>query len=660
MSILGHACIAFLPVLLCGAVGCSRPNVQPGITRVWAVDDGEKVKQDVLDHWAAASAENTVWDGQRIRVFGGKNEVVAFQVILEAAGTGAEQVNVVLDTLRNGPAVIANQGSAEDSFGVVGRRIELFVEHYQNITQRSIFGGSNGFAEARPLPDDLHLGFIPDALIPFEAPVKTPAHGPGGAPFSIGAGRTQAVWVDIYIPKDARTGTYAGTLVVSERGEVRFRLPLELEVYGFTLPDETHQRSFFHWNEEFLPHRYGIPSNTREYWAMFHKFMMMAHRHRMDLVDGRRVLLGEAGFVKNLGGYYTGSNFTVACGYDGPGSAVGSRTYSIGTYDQPHHGWVSGFFPNTETAWREAADAWEGWFIANAPSTLRFKYMDDEADVKNPDVVRVIKDKCRWITSGFGPGKDLHRFFTKEFVFDGFLGSIDLWGLNGHPGIRSTELRERTTSHGELFCMYNGTRPMWGQMEIIDNFATDNRVNSWIAWKYGVGLLFLWETSFYAEDTVPHPNAVNVWRANYLPGGEPYGSLKTWGAGMWFYPGRDIEYPEDDRGVNGPISCIRMKNFRRGQQDYEYLWLAARAQIEVRDVVDRIVPRALDDWGESEYADPPGYFQQPTYPTRGFVYEAARRALAERLARAGIRGAHSPDPQDTSAPSASSGHDSLQ
>jgi hypothetical protein len=630
-----------LLIVLTGAVvslSCAHnhPPAGPGITRIWAVDDGEKVRQDDLNHWAAASPNNAVWDGSSIRLFGARNETVAFQVILEAAGSGARNVGLTLDSLRSGNSVITNTVRSDDLFDYVGRRIEFFVEHYQRVTQRSV---AQGFwlDEARPLPDERHLGSIPDALVPFGARNKKPAHGQGGAPFNIQGGKNQAVWVDIYIPRDAKPGQYTGTIRVLENDSLSQAIPVRLVVHAFTLPDTTHQRTFVHWTSEILTNRYGIALDSPAYWAMFRKFMNLAHRHRVDLTDGRRSLEGSRGFAVNLGGYYTGAFYGPHRRYEGPGKGVGNQVYSIGTYDQPSTGYISGFFPDTREAWWKAADQWERWFSTHAPGVFRFKYMDDEADVTNPVVVQAILRKCGWITSSPGPGKSLHRFFTKEFVYDGFFGAIDVWALSAYPGILTGILGERKQRFGECFCVYNGTRPMWGHMETIDNFATDNRVNPWIARKYGVDLIFYWATGFYAEDRPPHPNAVNVWANNYIPGGRPYGSTKNWGAGMLLYPGRDVCYPTDDRGVDGPIACIRLKNFRRGLQDAEYLWLAEQAGIPVKDIVDSIVPHALDDWGPTVYTNPPGFRQQPAFPTEGFVYDRARRALADSLDARSIR-----------------------
>ncbi len=618
--------LLWIAVIVLMVVNTENGFGQSHLSAVWAVDDGEKVRQDDLQHWAKSSANNEVWNGSSISLFGAINEVVAFQVILEAAGSPASNVTVALDSLVNGSAVITNSGVVGDPSDFVGKHVELFVEHYTNVTQRSPFTAGYGLPNSRPLPDADFLGMMPDALVPFDAPVKSPAHGQGGAPFGIGAGKNQGVWVDIYIPKDAVAGVYAGTVRVVEGGVTTYRLPLTLRVYNFTLPDETHQRSFFSWDSDLLTNRYGIACNTPGYWDMYRKFMNMAHRHRMTLVDGRENL---ATFESHLGEYYTGAAYTAQHGYEGPGMGVGDRTYSIGTYDQPNNGFISGFSPNTKEVWQASADAWEQWFLDNAPQTLRFKYFDDEGDVTNPTVVQSIQDKCTWIKSSPGPGKNLHRFFTKEFVYKGFYDYIDIWSLSAQPGLLLNDMRTRRPS-GDLFSSYNGTRPMWGNMELIDVYATDNRVNPWICWKYGVDLLFYWTTSFYAENLPPSPNAKNVWNDNFLPSGSPYGSIKAWGAGMLFYPGVDVLYPDDSRGVQGPIGCVRIKNFRRGQQDYEYLWLAKKMGIDVSGIVNQIVPHALDDWGDS-YTSSAGFNQQPTYAQKGYLFENARRAIAQML-----------------------------
>ncbi len=62
------------------------------------------------------------------------------------------------------------------------------------------------------------------------------------------------------------------------------------------------------------------------------------------------------------------------------------------------------------------------------------------------------------------------------------------------------------------------------------------------------------------------------------------------GDGTLFYPGTP-------RGIAGPVSSVRMKNWRRGAQDYEYMWLLdqrGRGSL-VDEVVEGMVPYAFGD-----------------------------------------------------------------
>jgi hypothetical protein len=600
---------------------CDRTSSQPGVTHVWAIDDGEKVRRDDIDHWGSSDlTRNRVWDGGTIRLFGARNEVVAVQLILEAEGSGASSVDVALDRLSSGSEVIENSGSG-GLFDYVGRRIELFTEHYIHVTERSRWAGAWGWSGARPLPDEEHTGWIPDALIPFDAPVGPNDHGVGGAPFSIGGGTLQGVWVDIYIPKDVSAGEYLGTIEVKEQGLVTYTVPVVLEVYGFTLPDTTHFHNFFHLHPALIE-RHGVTNNTLGYWEMFRKYMHMAHRHRMDLTDGRRPL---SVFVQQMKDYYTGAAYSEAYGYEGPGVGVGNGTYSIGTYDQPVYGVVSGFDPATAGDWQAAADAWENWFRANAPDVERFKYMTDEPE---PEEYPTIQERASWIHAGQGPGKDLKVFATVK-IDPALYGYVDFWSVTVQTGydpgdgvtagydLVKVGKRKR---FGELVGIYNGTRPSYGQASALDAFATENRVNPWIGWKYGVDQYFMWEVGYYAGSTY------NVWDNQYLE----RGGGKYWGDGDYLYAGEDGVYSGDSRGVRGPIASIRMKNWRRGQQDYEYLWLAREWGIPTTAIVDGVVPAAFNDYSGSAYTEQD---QQPVWSTRGYQFEDARRTLAELLSR---------------------------
>src|ERR1700704_5984356 len=73
---------------------------------VWAVNDGEKVVRDDLNNPNKSS--NSAWDGHKIKIFGARNEIIAFQVIVEAGPDGIQRLTVALRELRrqSGPGRI--------------------------------------------------------------------------------------------------------------------------------------------------------------------------------------------------------------------------------------------------------------------------------------------------------------------------------------------------------------------------------------------------------------------------------------------------------------------------------------------------------------------------------------------------------------------------
>ena len=75
-------------------------------------------------------------------------------------------------------------------------------------------------------------GWWPDPLPPCEGP------------FTAAAGENHPLWITVHVPKDARPGLYKGEIVVSA-GTWSCRVPVELRVRGFALPDKPSVRSSF-------------------------------------------------------------------------------------------------------------------------------------------------------------------------------------------------------------------------------------------------------------------------------------------------------------------------------------------------------------------------------------------------------------------------------
>ena len=76
--------------------GCG--NVHAGIRALWAVNDGEKIAHDSLS--SPLRKANSVWDGTTVRLLASRNEIVAFQVVVEADAGGIKGLSAGLKELR--------------------------------------------------------------------------------------------------------------------------------------------------------------------------------------------------------------------------------------------------------------------------------------------------------------------------------------------------------------------------------------------------------------------------------------------------------------------------------------------------------------------------------------------------------------------------------
>lgn len=597
----------FLFLFFC-VMSCNKPS---GIHRVWAIDDGEKIRQDDNNNPLATDLHNSVWKNNSVNVFGGRNEIVAFQLIIQADSTGANQVNVEISDLSNGTSVIPGSATgSKDPFDYRGRNVELFTVHYLNMTKRS---PPLWFFSDSSTPSAYYKGWVPDCLIPFSAPA-----GKGGAPFAIEGKKNQAVWVDILVPKDALSGIYTGNATVTNEGKVFTKIPIILKVYNFTLPDSTHLKNMFGYQPDELAKRHNVLLGSAAYYAIEVKYYQMAHRHRFDLVT-RVANLDD--MTKHYKRYYTGEIYTAAYGYAGPGENTGNTTFSIGFGGDSGAGLAAEYGNTiqnmTEEDWWKGSDAWENWFVKNAPGVERHKYLfPDEPDWKGPEGAKgtgsidTIIIQAKWSHSNQGIGKNIPTFVTNT-VKPRLKGHVDFWSISAQEFTLNMTPKDiaNERAQGHKFGIYNGYRPGMGAV-VSDADAVEFRVMPWIVWKYNLDQYFYWSTTFWTIHNV-FINPLTF-------------EDKINGDGTFLYPGQDAIFPEESRNLPGPLSSIRAKNWRRGAQDFEYLWLAKKMGLQkgLEAIVNKCVPTGL--WEAKSQKD-------ISWSSRGYKFEEFRKKLAELI-----------------------------
>ena len=92
----------FIFVLTAALLG-SGVTAAGSVHVIWAVNDGEKIERDDLHN--SNKASNSAWDGHKVKIFGARNEIIAFQLIVETDDKGVAALSLVQPGGRpDGPA----------------------------------------------------------------------------------------------------------------------------------------------------------------------------------------------------------------------------------------------------------------------------------------------------------------------------------------------------------------------------------------------------------------------------------------------------------------------------------------------------------------------------------------------------------------------------
>jgi hypothetical protein len=586
--------VRLVALLLAGSLAA---RADAGVRTVWAINDGDKVKRDDLQH--RGRAQNSAWDGRTILLFGARNEIIAFQVIVGSDDHGIKKLGARLPVLASTSGDrIAYRAPAADPTDYVDRPIQVFVEHYMHVTVPS--RASWIFEPRSPAAPSNPLGWVPVQLVPENARADR-----GGLPVSVAPRSNQALWIEIYVERERAAGRYRGEIEIDADGASR-RVPIELEVFDFSLPDENSMHAMLFYTSD-QPERY----QGRNLDAAYDR---LAHRHRAELVHGYDEQAVDAAWPR-----FSGEAFTPTKGYAGPGESRGNQIVPRSFYG-PGEG-----FDDRASAWR-LSDRWMTFLREKLPKAITFLYMPDEPSPAAYPRIRTLADN---IHSNPGPGKALPIFVTHQYV-EALDGAIDIWD-SGPQGFQIDRVaRER--ARGDKYWFYNGGRP-WSGAIIIDAPATEARATIWAAFKHDVEVYFFWHSVHWRHNSQKQGDRnQNVWSdpITFDNRGQPRKPIDDQGYingdGVLIYPGEEKLHPDEDRGVPGPVSTVQLANFRRGLQDHQYLSMARALGLtkEVAAALTRIVPRVFSDAGA-----------RVSFPETGDPYEAARLRLGRAIAARG-------------------------
>ena len=520
--------------------------------------------------------QNLIWDKstKNISLKGSANEVLGFQLVIE----GSNEKNITINATR----LIAENGNE-----IAVKQITFFRAFYIYIKQRTDVKRANF-----PLP----AGWYPDPLVPFDTPKI-------GAPFNIDGSnfggekpdhiKNQTVWVDLWIPKKTPKGNYQGKItVISDSGKID--LNINIEVFGFNMPDINHTGL-----ELMSYHNFAKTINQSER----NQFFKHAHQHRATITN-TNIYYGYKPELSHREGKFNWEGFDKIYG-----PAINGSLYK----DGPRAGVPASYFnlpfdPRLNRPDKNQSNRGRGWPILNPiknnglevdftkdyvdkfttllkdasthfsehyPETKIIVFQDglDEAAFHKDDKniafahLRSIKKYTEIfqqaklnnvqykldIGSGFSNNKyDLDGDGIMEGakdVVDALGNSVGLWCINGSR--IDLDVLAPIINKGVPVWFYNGYEPRLGPT-VIGAEAIGPRTWAWVTWNSDLAGMTIWSFLLgYFEQP---------WTK---PGGKHPGDA------LYFYPGKNVGAPEK------VFVSMRLKAFRRGMQDYEYLYLLA-------------------------------------------------------------------------------------
>ncbi len=426
-----------------------------------------------------------------------------------------------------------------------------------------------GYVKVEKPTDALgHVGMYPDPLPPFQGNLV------------LNTGENQPIWFTVYVPPETPAGLYRGGITLTVGGSSLEEIPVQLEVYDFTLPKETHTETAYgvHLNADY----HGLKSEEDKE-KTHDLYMQNCAKHRISPYSPMafhpikcrvnptaakpedRISLDFSDFDKAAHKYldeyaFTAFNFdSIVSGFDisprfGTPEEKELKTQVIRKVCQhlAEKGWLS-----------KAYDYW----IDEPPRDKYGEVLQGMMFLKEAD-------------------QRLRRLLT--FCHDKaplpfFYGGVDLWV----PvlSLFEPERAKERESVGEWVWWYVCCGPHHPYPNnFIDHPAINHRIRFWMIQKYSTNGCLYWSVTYWAQ---------NPWTTtmSYSPEGGTWGN----GDGRLLYP--PAKEKSETPMVCPPINSIRFEMLREGLEDREYFWLLSQATQALKRKTD---PSFADAIAEGE------------------------------------------------------------
>ncbi len=357
--------------------------------------------------------------------------------------------------------------------------------------------------------------------------------------FDVTQGDTQPVWISVDVPLDQAPGIYRGLVRIEPSGAAPIDLPIEVEVADVELPQSNPWafRNLMSWwstpPEEFFKDKW-----TPELEAKYFDFLL-DRRINVLSIYGNEAYENEQNIKKF--------------------AARGQNVFMLDWYSRDRH-----VIDDVENQIRDRLNRFLPMMVKNGWLDRTYVYGWDEIGDPAvwPELHREFRFACEVLAADYPGVRMMSAGTDRTYGTDSSLKGLTNISFCPHMKYDVDQAR-RAQAAGNHVWWYDTEWP-------IDNHLIRSRLIPWQTYKLKADGFLIW--------------CINRWRKNDKPIGKQI--LTDWNpaldnvtphsSAMYIYPGED-----------GPISSLRLENFRDGIEDYELMVEAARRGIafEIADDV---------------------------------------------------------------------------
>jgi len=310
------------------------------------------------------------WSKGAVKLHAANNETIAFQLLLRR--TSSSPIGSVSLTLGE-----FTDNSQSGSIAEFSASQSLFTAHYHPVN-------NGGFTWGPPTPVLTWPSDYPDALISSHN-VCEPESEPDTV--QLKHPRTmhsnQSIWIDTYIPKNTKAGTYAQTLYLSVDGDT-VELPVTITVYQASLPDKPSINAVGELYRTYAQEGAGIDVTNPAWQQMSQCYQKLAHQHRMVFIERIPNLLNDAqlnSYADTIGPSMTGELFAPSSGYVGPGANTPVTIWRTPWPQTINADNTAGINATQIRRYKKLAELWNDLVVDRQwPDKDYFAYVFDEVD----------------------------------------------------------------------------------------------------------------------------------------------------------------------------------------------------------------------------------------------------------------------------------------